>query len=60
MAAIKITSCWMPSRMFKKNVRNKHTAEVRQMALKMRASNENPGGRPIILAQNDRIVLLFK
>jgi hypothetical protein len=38
--------------MFKKTVKNMVTAEVRQMALNIRASNENIGGCPIHFAQN--------
>jgi len=37
-------------------VKNKLTADARQMALNIRASNEKLPGLPIILVQNDRII----
>jgi len=37
--------------MFRKMVKNKLTADARQIALNILASNEKPGGLPIIFAQ---------
>ena len=49
----------MPSRKFKKIVKNTQTADVTQVALKIRASKEKPGGRPTTFAQNDCIIYFF-
>ena len=59
IAAIKITNWGIPSRKFKKIVKNTLTVDVMQVALKIRASKEKPGGSPTTFAQNDHIIYFF-
>lgn len=48
----------MPSREFKKMLRNKVTADARQMALNILASNGKTGGDPKHFFQKDSIILI--
>jgi hypothetical protein len=49
----------MPNRKLRKTVKNKPAIDVRQMALKILASNENTVGAPMLFFQNDFIILLL-
>jgi len=55
-ATIKKTNWNIPSREFKKIFKNKATADARQIALNIRASNEKVGGDPKHFFQKDCIV----